>query len=193
MLASNERPSRRSMRIFFDELSPLAEELQNIIPEDTITYKERIREALNGLQYLKVTNYESRQHLEPLDNLFNVLYQDLSCQPGSSDPRVTVFRRTVSTLTPGGPGRTKYEIPGELFLYFKPFGFTWNAIADTVLVSRWTLRRRVIEYGITDLVGFSKISNDELDNSIRDYRNTYGLACGRSMILGHLNSMEIKV
>ena len=181
------------MRIFFDELSTLAEELQNITQKDMITYKERIREALNGLQYLKVTNYESRQRLEPLENLFNVLYQDLSRQPESSDPRVTVFRRTVSTLTPGGPGRTKYEIPEELFLYFKSLGFTWNAIADMLLVSKWTSRRRVIEYGITDLVGFSKISNDESDNLIRDYRNTHGLACGRSIILGHLNSMERKV
>ena len=56
MLVSNQGPSRRSTRIFFEELSRLAEELQNITPEDTITYKERIRETLNGLQYLKVTN-----------------------------------------------------------------------------------------------------------------------------------------
>ena len=111
MLASNEGPSRRSTLIFFEELSRLAEELQNIIPEDTITYKERIREALHGLQYLKVTNCESRQHLEPLENLLNVFYQDLSRQSESSDPRVAVFRRTVSTLTHSGPGRPKYEIP----------------------------------------------------------------------------------
>ena len=51
MLASNERPSRRSTRIFFEELSRLAEDLQNITLEETITYKERIREALNGLQF----------------------------------------------------------------------------------------------------------------------------------------------
>ena len=75
MLASNEGPSRRSTLIFLEKLSRLAEELQNIIPEDRITYKERIREALQGLQYLKVTKCESRQHLE---DLLNVFYQDLS-------------------------------------------------------------------------------------------------------------------
>ena len=37
-------------------------------------------------------------------------------------------------------------------------------------------------YEITDLVGFSKPSNDELDNLIWDYRNMHGLACGRSAI-----------
>ena len=70
MLASNEEPCRRSTRIYFEELSRLAEELQNIIPQDTITYKKQIREALNGLQYLKVTNCHYRQDLEPLENLF---------------------------------------------------------------------------------------------------------------------------
>ena len=158
MLASNKGPSRRSTLIFFEELSRLAEELQNIIPEDTITHKERIREALHGLQYLKVTICESRQHLEPLENLLNVFYQDLSRQSESSDPRVAVCRRTVSTLTHSGPGRPKYEIPKEHLLYFKSLGFTWNAIADMLLVSRWTLRRRVIEYGITDLVGFAMMN-----------------------------------
>ena len=51
----------------------------------------------------------------------------------------------------------------------------------------------MLKYGITDLVGFSKISNDELVNLIRDCRNIHGLACGRSMILGQLNSIGIKV
>ena len=32
--------------------------------------------GLNRLQYLKVTNCEDRQHLKPLENLFNVFYQD---------------------------------------------------------------------------------------------------------------------
>ena len=89
----------------------MAEELQNITPEDTIIYKERIREALNGLQYLNVTNCKKRQHLELLEKIFNVSYQDLSRQSESSDPLVAVFRRSVSTLTHSGPGRPKYEIP----------------------------------------------------------------------------------
>ena len=54
-------------------------------------------------------------------------------------------------MTHSGPGRPKYEIPEEHLLDFKSLGFTWNAIADVLLVSRWTLRRRVLEYGITDL------------------------------------------
>ena len=76
MSASNKGPSKKSTGIFFEKLSRLGEDLQNITPEDTMTYKERIREALNELQYVKVTNCESRQHLEPLGDLFNVFCQD---------------------------------------------------------------------------------------------------------------------
>ena len=75
-------------------------------------------------------------------------YQDLSSQSQSSDPRVAVFRRTVSTLTHTRPGRAKYEIPEEQLLYFKRLGFSWYAIADMLLVLRCTLRQRVVEYGM---------------------------------------------
>ena len=85
-------------------------------------------------------------------------------------------------LTHSGPCRPKYEIPEEHVLYFKSLAFTWNAIGDMQLFSGWTLRRSVLDYGITDLVGFSKISNDELDNLIQDYRNIHSFACFRSMI-----------
>ena len=40
MLASNGKPSRRFPDIFFEELSRLAEELQNITPEDPVIHKE---------------------------------------------------------------------------------------------------------------------------------------------------------
>ena len=98
------------------------------------------------------------------------------------DTRVAVFRCAVSTLTYSGPGRPKYEIQEEHLLYFKSLDFTWNSIADPLLVWRWTLRRRVLQYGVTDEVGFTKIFNDELDNVILDYQNVNGLACGRFMI-----------
>ena len=158
MLASNEGPSRRSMGISFEELNRLAEELQNITPEDTITFKERIREALNGLQYLKVTSCESRLYLERLKNLFIVFNQDLSRQSESSDPRLAVFRCKVSTLIHSGPGRFQKNTYCIL-----------NPLLYLECNCRCTLRKRGLEYGITFLVGFSKTSNDELDNFTRAY------------------------
>ena len=83
-------------------------------------------------------------------------------------------------MTHSGPGRTKHEIPEEHLLYFKPLDFTWSAVADMLLVSRWTLRQRELEYRIADLIGLSKIYNDELDNLIWDYQKIHSIACGRS-------------
>ena len=55
-------------------------------------------------------------------------------------------------------------------MYFETKGGRiWYAISDMLLVSRCTLRQRAVEYEITVLVGLSKISNDELDNLIRNY------------------------
>ena len=51
MLASNGGSCRRSTRIFFEKFSRLAEQLQNIQPEYTITYEEQIKQPLNGLQH----------------------------------------------------------------------------------------------------------------------------------------------
>ena len=42
-------------------------------------------------------NCESRQHLQPFENLFNVFYQDFSRQTETCEPCVAVFTRTVST------------------------------------------------------------------------------------------------
>ena len=87
------------------------------------------------------------------------------------------------------------SIWGRILNFLKSFGFTWNAIAYMLLVSRWTLveRRRVLEYGIIDLVVFSKISSENLDNLIWSYRIIHDLGYGHSMLLGHLHSIGLNV
>ena len=66
-------------------------------------------------------------------------------------------------------------------------------MAEILLVSRWTLLRRVREYGIENQTGFSSITDDDLDNIIRDFKINHGNFCGRSMILGHLSSIGLRV
>ena len=62
-----------------------------------------------------------------------------------------------------------------------------------LLVSRWKLKKMVLEYGIVDVIGFNRISDDKLDNMFGDHRNMSVLACGRSITLGYLNLTGIKV
>ena len=54
------------------------------------------------------------------------------------------------------------------------------------------MRRRLVEHGVTDLIGFREISNDEWENLIWDYRKIRGFVCGYLMILLHLNSIGKK-
>ena len=52
MVASNERPSKRSTVMFFVSLERIAEELQNIQQKYMTAQKGRIKEAVNGLKQL---------------------------------------------------------------------------------------------------------------------------------------------
>ena len=62
-----------------------------------------------------------------------------------------------------------------------------------LLVPRWTFRPRLLEYGITDLAAFYKISNDKLGNLIWGCQNTHGFPCRCYMTLGYSNSIGIIV
>ena len=61
------------------------------------------------------------------------------------------------------------------------------------LVSRWTIRRRVVEFGLSEVLGYSNISDDELDKSVSEYRQAHGVMCGRSVVTGYLKSIGINV
>ena len=93
----------------------------------------------------------------------------------------------------GEPGRPKYEIDEETLLHFRALGYNWKDIAELLLVSRWTLWRRVRELGISEETGFSIIGNTDLDDIVRAFMNIQGEFVGYSMVRGHLRSMGINV
>ena len=66
-------------------------------------------------------------------------------------------------------------------------------IAELLLVSRWTLWRRVRELGISEETGFTIIGNTDLDDIVRAFMNIQGGLVGYSMVRGHLRSMDINV
>ena len=61
---------------------------------------------------------------------------------------------TVDTKRPGRPA---YHIPKEVLVELRGLNFSWCTISDMFGVSRWTVMRRVQEYGISDLQEFSNI------------------------------------
>ena len=57
-----------------------------------------------------------------------------------------------------------------------------------LLVSRWTIQRRVAEFGLGHLSKFDEINDDELDNKVRKFLQEHGCFVGSSMICGHFRS-----
>ena len=60
-------------------------------------------------------------------------------------------------------------------------------------VSRWTIWRRVREYGLQDMTGFSPISDDELDSILQQYIANHGTTTGQVFISGYLKSQGLLV
>ena len=62
-----------------------------------------------------------------------------------------------------------------------------------LLVSRWTIQRRVAEFGLEHLSKFDEISDDELDNKVGNFLQEHGCFVGSSMICGHFRSQGIRI
>ena len=99
---------------------------------------------------------------------------------------------TVYNLVPpisrgsGSVGR-----PKETLLEFRSLGFTWKQIAGMLLVSRWTLCRRVKELNIEDVCGYSDFSDGEFDNIIRQFVQQHRMFVGYPIVSGHLKSINL--
>ena len=108
-------------------------------------------------------------------------------------PTVAVPNASTSTISSGGRGRPKCDIKEDTILNLRQIGYKWTNIASMLLVSRTTLWRRVREMGIQDATGYSDVTDDELDSIIRSYKEIHGAACGRSMVIGHLATIGLRV
>ena len=91
------------------------------------------------------------------------------------------------------PGRPKYIISEEVLLNLKSLGYTWQEVSSLLLVSRTTLWRRVEELGLRDRIGFSTVTDEELDQIVQSFISVHGCHVGFSMVYGHISSLGMKV
>ena len=91
------------------------------------------------------------------------------------------------------PGRPKYIIFEEVLLNLKSLGYTWQEVSSLLLVSRTTLWRRVEELGLRDRIGFSTVTDEELDQIVQSFISVHGCHVGFSMVYGHISSLGMKV
>ena len=62
-----------------------------------------------------------------------------------------------------------------------------------LLVSGWILRRRIVEYGLEEMTGFSMISDVQLDNLVERFMSDHGTLVGYSLVFRHLRSLGLRV
>ena len=94
-----------------------------IIIHDDI--KKQIKEALNGLKHLEITNFESRQHLWPLKNMF--------CQAIKLNNLIIVLQYSCTQLLPWILLDQSMKFQKNTYCILKSLGDTWNFIADMLL------------------------------------------------------------
>ncbi|XP_020620344.1 uncharacterized protein LOC110058094 [Orbicella faveolata] len=107
-----------------------------------------------------------------------------------------IGRRTVSLVDLGSrsvahtsqPGRPKFVIAEERLENLRSLRCTWNQIVQMLRVSRWTIYRRVEEYGL-GCGRWSNISDDQLEEVIRGFISRHGTTTGQSYLLGYIRSL----
>ena len=112
---------------------------------------------------------------------------------GSASP-TTVAGQTAATKTCSlKPGRPLYDISCETLEELRALGFSWTKIAQFLGVSRWTIHRRVEEFHLQDMKGFSDLSDEKLDDIVKRYLSTHGSATGQGYVAGYVKSLGYRV
>ena len=66
----------------------------------------------------------------------------------------------------GQVGRPKFDIKEDILVELRSLGFSWEDISRVLLVSCWTIHRRVSEFDLTHLSRFSDIIDEQLDGKV---------------------------
>ena len=75
----------------------------------------------------------------------------------------------------------------------RELGFSWTKIGQMIGVSRWTIQRRVVEYGLDNMTGFHYLSNEKLDGVVSEFISSHGNTLGQNYVAGHLKSIGLRI
>ena len=89
-------------------------------------------------------------------------------------------------------GRPRFDISKDQLEYLSSMSFTWTQIASMLGVSRMTIYRRRVEFGMSHDGMSSNITDEELAVILRQMRRE-NPALGERMVMGHLRSMGFKI
>jgi hypothetical protein len=143
---------------------------------------------------LEEANEDDQQQWELLAGCFETISQNLqrhTLELSLRPTNVTSLRCNISQT--GRPGRPSFLIQPEMLEDLLELGFSKQRIGRLLGVSRWTIYRRVQEYGLYHVSAFSDLSDAEIDEKIRGYINRHGRTTGEVFLMGYLRSLGIHV
>ena len=196
MIAVRSVEQRASL--FFTDLEELFCEYEQHQSASDISLKEnltiRLENAVQALQNLSpfVSDANSEAVLEVTRN-FQLMFWN--CYRRCEFPSRTRCSQ-VAVLSLSSPnrvvnrrvGRPKYDIKEETLIELRSLGFSWEDIARMLVVSHWTIHRRVSDFGLNHLPRFSDVTDEQLDSKVSAFLREHGCLVGSSMVLGHLRS-----
>ena len=163
-----DRLSEQFMNCFADiiELLSCCEENENCTSKPVIeSIISRLEVAEKFLEQILPVINERKDELGEAARNLKILYhrwcrksQELELRGTPNCTHLAVYSvNPPETCQSNRPGRPKFRIEDETLLHFRSLGFSWKDIARLLLVSRWTIWRRVRELGIENITGFSDI------------------------------------
>ena len=185
---------------FFNQLHALVDSIKNRITgdEDQTSYlHQHLGDSITTLHYLVNAYHFLDDDLTTINELIRnlrIMYVDLFRDMMKTNNRLAYLNlEPPPTEISRGPGRPKYIISEEKLVFLKQLGFTWKNIATMLLVSRWTIYRRINQLGLHEVTGYSNLTDEELDNIIIRFKQEHGISVGRSLVMGHLRSLGLRV
>ena len=91
------------------------------------------------------------------------------------------------------PGIQHFHIPVEMLEELRELGFSWIKIGEILGVSRWTIHRRVEEYGFHNITGFHHLPNEELDEVVRSFTSDHGKPTGQGYLGGYIKALGFRI
>lgn len=139
-----------------------------------------------------IVNDQDKRLLQDLQSVFLKLYEKLwSYQLRLQSTQPSAFPVLIDQTE--RPGRPPYVIPREFLEELRGLGFAWTKIAAMFKVSRWTVMRRVRDYGLQNLTKFSDISDQQVDEIITNYILGHGSTTGEVYLRGHFRALGYNI
>ena len=189
---------------FFDELINLMNDYElfydssdSVVQENIVIRLESAVLALQQVIALVIErDLECASVLQEMFRSIRILFLDWirKSEPASPCSNLAIYSLEIPKVErTGHPGRPKFEINENVLLELRSYGYSWKQISNMLLVSRWTIRRRVVEYGLQDATGYSALSDERLDMYVKQFIGQHGTLVGCSMVHGFLKSLGFRL